>query len=321
MKKLELPYLATIPYSVQSDDTISDAAKVFFGQITGLSVKYGYLWATNAQFAEMKKTSQTNIERWLRLLEKGGHIRRETKNIARQSTAGKWGFVSTRKIYILNSLANKTHDEESDIETEIQKTEENIEKEFTAFYPTDSDQPEVPKNEAFETSENEDSLDTSENEDSVETSESGGVNINSLDSNKKEVPIGVLFFKSLDLLQLDQLEKIKISSMHSEADVDIAVARALKWEGRSDDKHGIYSTLKNKTTWTDIETDTDIEKKNMKFLKTFEKYDRTIFSLNRINVGNKYIEFISGAKCTVFDVSQKLFIKMVNDYFEMLRAY
>jgi len=98
--RVELPSIAHVPYVVQSDKRLSDACKIFYGQILSLSKTYGYISSTNDQLADMKKTSKKNIERWIMILEKTGYIKRVTENKRIESEKGTFVWKKLRKIYI-----------------------------------------------------------------------------------------------------------------------------------------------------------------------------------------------------------------------------
>lgn len=99
---LDLPHNAIIPYSVQIDKNLSDAAKIYYGQIMGLAKKEGYIYATDDQLAEMKGVSVRNIERWNMQLEKCGHLRRITHNEFHYDKEDKKQWRKHRKIFLCN---------------------------------------------------------------------------------------------------------------------------------------------------------------------------------------------------------------------------
>ena len=112
MADLELPFIASIPYSVQIDDSLSDGAKLYFGQIVGLSRKYGYIFATDEALAKMKNVNIRNIERWNKALEDAGHITRETQNVPERDDSGKWIWKKKRKIYVTEGFSHKKEPKE-----------------------------------------------------------------------------------------------------------------------------------------------------------------------------------------------------------------
>lgn len=86
-------YLAHIPAHVRYNDTLSANAKIFYAEITALSCKYGYCFASNAHFAEMFKMSDRTASRLISELEKLGFI--SVKVVKNAQT----GQVLGRRIY------------------------------------------------------------------------------------------------------------------------------------------------------------------------------------------------------------------------------
>src|SRR6267154_3736002 len=106
-QELDLPFIAVIPYRVQADKNLSAAAKLFFGQIVGLSRKFGYIFATDEQLSKMTDEPLRNIERWLADLEKSGYIRRETFQHFTENSEGKKHFIKKRKIFVNEAFCNE----------------------------------------------------------------------------------------------------------------------------------------------------------------------------------------------------------------------
>lgn len=61
-------YYAIIPASVRYDERLTPNAKLLYGEITALCKKQGYCWATNDYFAQLYKTSDKTIGRWIKSL-------------------------------------------------------------------------------------------------------------------------------------------------------------------------------------------------------------------------------------------------------------
>ena len=76
-QQLELPAFAIIRHEVLADKNISDASKIHFGILSGLSHSYGYCWATDEQLAQIHGTALRNIARWHQELSEAGYIIRE----------------------------------------------------------------------------------------------------------------------------------------------------------------------------------------------------------------------------------------------------
>ena len=77
-------YYAIIPADVRYDNDLPPMAKLLYGEITCLTQKNGFCWATNAYFAELYGMSKDRISRLIGILEKKGyisvHVERNEKN-------------------------------------------------------------------------------------------------------------------------------------------------------------------------------------------------------------------------------------------------
>lgn len=67
-------YYAIIPAGVRYDDKLTPSAKLLYGEITALCKKQGYCWATNEYFADLYKTSDKTIGRWIKTLKDRKYI-------------------------------------------------------------------------------------------------------------------------------------------------------------------------------------------------------------------------------------------------------
>jgi hypothetical protein len=278
-KSLELPFIASIPYRVQADENISDASKLYFGQIVGLSVKYGYIFATDDQLAEMKKTSKKNIERWNKELEDAGYIKRITENIPKRNLNGELHWIKSRKIFVYESFSKKD----------------------------------------CGTLKNEGTNEPLKNEGTNEPLKNEGITNNLKDSTSKLQPDPlVVIFSSLENLDIEDNLKKKISNEHSQQEVDLAVKRCLNWKTRPNDEAGVLTALKRADSWTDVKTPEEKSDTNLEYLKTLAHLDGSKIGIMQITIGNKYIEFISGPKIVHFNIDDDGFKKSVIDYFEYL---
>ncbi len=68
-------YFAIIPANVRYDKTLTSNHKVLYAEITALTRKEGFCWASNKHFAEMFDVEKETISRWIALLEKKGYLR------------------------------------------------------------------------------------------------------------------------------------------------------------------------------------------------------------------------------------------------------
>lgn len=67
-------YYAVIPADVRYDKDLTDKAKLLFGEISALSNKNGYCFASNQYFAELYEVDKRTIVRILKQLEDKGYI-------------------------------------------------------------------------------------------------------------------------------------------------------------------------------------------------------------------------------------------------------
>ena len=70
-------YYAIIPAEVRYDTTLKDKAKLLYGEITSLSNKDGYCYASNKYFADLYKVSVTTISLLIKNLVDKGYITSE----------------------------------------------------------------------------------------------------------------------------------------------------------------------------------------------------------------------------------------------------
>ena len=65
-------YYAIIPADVRYDKDLRPNEKLLYGEITALSDKHGYCWATNRYFAELYEVTPKCVSKWINhLIEKG----------------------------------------------------------------------------------------------------------------------------------------------------------------------------------------------------------------------------------------------------------
>lgn len=75
---LYLPKYCVIPLEVRDDPNLSDSCKIYLGELEVLSNRYGYIWCSDKDLAQMKGVSLRTIERRHRELENAGYIYRQT---------------------------------------------------------------------------------------------------------------------------------------------------------------------------------------------------------------------------------------------------
>ena len=81
-------FYAIIPASVRYDKRLSSSEKLFYAEITAMSNKEGFCWASNSYFSELFGVSNSTISSWVTGLKSANHIKveyeREGKNIRKR---------------------------------------------------------------------------------------------------------------------------------------------------------------------------------------------------------------------------------------------
>ena len=67
-------YYAVVPSNIRYDNSLTMSARMMYGEITALSNKKGYCWASNRYFAELYEVTEDSITRWIKQLEEKGYI-------------------------------------------------------------------------------------------------------------------------------------------------------------------------------------------------------------------------------------------------------
>lgn len=77
--KMEHPnYFSVLPATVRYDKRLGKPnAKILYSEITALSTKDGYCYASNSYFAKLYDVDSTTISKWISLLVKYGYLERE----------------------------------------------------------------------------------------------------------------------------------------------------------------------------------------------------------------------------------------------------
>lgn len=73
-KNLQPSYFSVTPAEVRYCKDIPDGAKLLYGEITALSNKHGYCFASNAYLGELYGNDDRTIRRWVSMLEKKGFV-------------------------------------------------------------------------------------------------------------------------------------------------------------------------------------------------------------------------------------------------------
>jgi hypothetical protein len=76
-KKEDPAFIAIIPANVRYDKNLNPNAKLLYGELTALSRKEGYAWASNNYFANLYQVDRSSISRWIKSLHDAGYIKIE----------------------------------------------------------------------------------------------------------------------------------------------------------------------------------------------------------------------------------------------------
>lgn len=140
-------YYAIIPANVRYDNELKDKAKLLYGEITSLSTKEGYCYASNKYFANLYNVSTTTISLLIKNLVDKGYIESEiiykegTKEILkRYLKIIKDPYLKNLKYPIKENLKdNNTSNNNTSIKKEINKEKKNKYGEFENVLLTDKE--------------------------------------------------------------------------------------------------------------------------------------------------------------------------------------
>ena len=76
MDNKEPSYYSILPAPVRYDKRLSPSSKIFYAEITSLTNKLGFCFASNRYFQNLYKVSMQTINNWLKQLEEFGYIKR-----------------------------------------------------------------------------------------------------------------------------------------------------------------------------------------------------------------------------------------------------
>ena len=111
-------YYAIIPANVRYAD-LKPNAKLLYGEITALSNKHGFCFASNKYFAELYKVNKNTISSWISDLKNYGFITvKIERNVDNQ--------ITKRCIGILKKMDNPIHEKLKYNNTSINTTSNNI---------------------------------------------------------------------------------------------------------------------------------------------------------------------------------------------------
>lgn len=99
-------YYAIIPASVRYDKTLKANEKLLYAEISALSNKNGYCWATNSYLSDLYGVSKRSVTTWLKELEDRGYI----KMVFIKDKGSK--TIKERRIYLAQAHESSTPVEE-----------------------------------------------------------------------------------------------------------------------------------------------------------------------------------------------------------------
>lgn len=107
-------YYAILPATVRYDSRLKPMEKLLYAELTALSKKDGYCWASNGYFAELYEVAKETVSRWLTGLEKYGYIKvsvdRPSGN-QRRIIVFEDQYLLTKKSLPLDEKIKTPHDE------------------------------------------------------------------------------------------------------------------------------------------------------------------------------------------------------------------
>jgi len=111
-------FYAIIPARVRYDKTLKPNAKLLYGEITALSSKEGYCFASNRYFSNLYEVNKNTISSWISDLKNKGYI---SVQIIKEGNE-----VIERRIGINEIMDTPHHQKPKDINTRINTTNNNI---------------------------------------------------------------------------------------------------------------------------------------------------------------------------------------------------
>lgn len=89
----QISYYSVIPATIRYDERLKASEKLMYGEITSLTNKFGYSFASNKYFAKLYNVTNHTVSQWISHLEKLGYI--DTELIKNEN-----GAIKERRIYI-----------------------------------------------------------------------------------------------------------------------------------------------------------------------------------------------------------------------------
>lgn len=118
-------YYAIIPANVRYDKDLPPMAKLMYGEITCLTQKNGFCWATNAYFAELYGMSKDRISRLIGILEKKGYISVHVERNEKNEVVKRYIKLSVAEIPIPSGENNENPTVKNNDTSTVKNNEEN----------------------------------------------------------------------------------------------------------------------------------------------------------------------------------------------------
>ena len=76
-ENVKMNYYSVVPAEVKYNNELTERAKLIYGEISSLSNKMGYCFATNGYFAKLYKCTNRTIQNAISKLQEQGFIKNE----------------------------------------------------------------------------------------------------------------------------------------------------------------------------------------------------------------------------------------------------
>ena len=100
-------YYAITPAEVRYDNNLKPNEKLLYGEITALTNKKGYCWATNKYFADLYGVKKNTVSKWMSNLEKNGYIKRKMERDENKKVTKRLVYISNTSLININGVCDK----------------------------------------------------------------------------------------------------------------------------------------------------------------------------------------------------------------------
>lgn len=125
-------YYAVIPADVRYCKTVEPCARLLYGEITALTSKEGFCWASNEYFAELYQVDTRTITRWLQSLNEHNFIQIDTVKVGMKWDRKIWiKEISTTRQKLPDRVDNKVQIDETKTATDYYKEQSTTKEQQT----------------------------------------------------------------------------------------------------------------------------------------------------------------------------------------------